>query len=155
MIITFFGHSSIASYRMVGEIVKDIIRKNTSPSETISFYLGGYGDFDEICASACRELRIEHRSVELIYVTPYMDLRGQSRIKELLKNDLYDISVYPPLKGVPLRFAISKRNEWMARKSDLVIAYVKHNFGGAYKAVEFAKRNGKRIINVCNFVDTL
>jgi hypothetical protein len=80
-----------------------------------------------------------------------MDLRGQSRIKELLKNDLYDISVYPPLEGVPLRFAISKRNEWMARKSDLVIAYVKHNFGGAYKAVEFAKRNGKRIINVCNF----
>ena len=152
MIITFFGHSSIAFGQVVGEIVKDIIRKNISPSETISFYLGGYGDFDELCASACRELKKEYIRTELVYITPYMDEREQRKIIELQKCGLYDTSIYPPIESVPPRFAILKRNKWMVRKSDLVIAYVKHNFGGAYKGVEYAKRIGKRVINICELM---
>ena len=149
MIITFFGHSSIASGQVVGEIVKDVIRKNTSPSETISFYLGGYGDFDELCASACRELKKEYIRTELVYITPYMDEREQRKIIELQKRGLYDTSIYPPIEGIPLRLAILKRNEWMIRNSDVIIAYITHNFGGAYKGVEYAKRIGKRVINLC------
>ena len=149
MIITFFGHSSIASGQVVGEIVKDVIRKNTSPSETISFYLGGYGDFDELCASACRELKKEYIRTELVYITPYMDEREQRKIIELQKRGLYDTSIYPPIEGIPLRLALLKRNEWMIRNSDVIIAYITHNFGGAYKGVEYAKRIGKRVINLC------
>lgn len=60
--------------------------------------------------------------------------------------------LYPPIEKVPLKFAISKRNNWMVENSDLVIAYVNHSFGGAYKTLQAAKRKKKRIINICDFV---
>ena len=50
MIVTFLGHSNIACHSILKEIVVDTIRKNTSVHDQINFYLGGYGDFDEICA---------------------------------------------------------------------------------------------------------
>ena len=62
--------------------------------------------------------------------------------------ELYDSIVYPPLEKTPLKFAISKRNEWMIDQSDFVIAYVEHSFGGAYQSLKYAHRKGKRIVNL-------
>ena len=61
-------------------------------------------------------------------------------------TDGYDETVYPPLESVPKRYAISRRNEWMVRESDIVVAYVIRGFGGAAKTLEFAQRKKKRII---------
>ena len=66
----------------------------------------------------------------------------------MLDRHLYDSSVYPPIENVPMRFAINKRNEWMINQADLVIAYVDHTFGGAYKTLQYAKRKKKQIINL-------
>lgn len=57
----------------------------------------------------------------------------------------YDETVYPPLESVPKRFAISRRNEWMVRESDIVVAYVTHSWGGAAKTLEYARRKKKQI----------
>lgn len=43
----------------------------------------------------------------------------------------YDDVVFPPIESVLFKFAISRRNEWMIDKADVVIAYVTHSFGGA------------------------
>ena len=43
-----------------------------------------------------------------------------------------------------MKFAISRRNEWMVDQADVVVAYVTHGWGGA-AAVE---RKNKRIIRV-------
>lgn len=67
--------------------------------------------------------------------------------------DLYDDSVYPPLENTPLRFAIVKRNQWMIDNSQLIVAYVKYSWGGATKAVTYAKKKNKQIINLCNIED--
>ena len=61
-------------------------------------------------------------------------------------TDGYDETVYPPLESVPKRYAISRRNEWMVRESDIVIAYVIRGFGGAAKTLEYAQRKKKRIV---------
>ena len=61
---------------------------------------------------------------------------------------LSDASIYPPIEEIPERLAIIKRNEWMISRSDLVIAWVDHSFGGAYKTLSFAKAKKKRIINL-------
>ena len=61
---------------------------------------------------------------------------------------LYDSIVYPPIEKTPPRFAISKRNEWMISKADLVIAYVSRTYGGAYQTLQFARRKKKRVINL-------
>lgn len=55
--------------------------------------------------------------------------------------------MYPQLEGVPRRFAISKRNEFMVEHADIVVAYVTHDWGGAAKMLEFARRRKKEIIN--------
>lgn len=152
MILCFAGHSLVPQREYVKRIVKEQIRKNVFGNEHILCYLGGYGDFDEICASACRELKKELPGIELVYVSPYLNLSEQSKIKESLRLGLYDESIYPPIENVPPKFAILKRNEWMMANADLIIAYVKYNRGGAYKSLQVAKRKKKRILNICDFI---
>ena len=52
------------------------------------------------------------------------------------------------IERVHARYAIVRRNNWMIDKSDYVIAYVTHTFGGAYKAVERAKKKEKEVITI-------
>ena len=58
----------------------------------------------------------------------------------------YDSTVYPPLETVPRRFAISHRNRWMVEASDVVVAYVLHDWGGAATTLRYAKQKDRRII---------
>ena len=148
MKIAFTGHSSISSSDRIKELVKNEIKINIEGESSITCYLGGYGDFDELCACACRELKKDFNAIELVYVTPYISLSEQAKIQALLKSNLYDSSIYPPIEGVPPRFAISKRNEWMMLDADLIIAFVTHSYGGAYTSLQFARRKGKRTINI-------
>ena len=152
MIISFAGHSFVHAGNRVKEIVKEQIRKNIVGAKHIACYLGGYGDFDEICACACRELKREYAGIELVYVTAYLGLSEQAKIKEMQNCGLYDTSIYPPIENAPLRFAITRRNEWMMTNADIIIAYVDHNYGGAYRSVQVAKRRKKQIINICDLL---
>ncbi len=148
MIIAFAGHSYVSSADKVKEKVKEQIRNIYTDYEHITCYIGGYGAFDDISAHACKELKKEGLIDEVAYVTPYISLSWQTKIKEMQSYGLCDFSIYPPIENVPLRFAISKRNEWVMTNADLIIAYVKHAYGGAYKSLQIAKRRKKRIINI-------
>ena len=64
MIITFAGHSNILSKGEVKEKVKEQIRSNMVENSKLICYLGGYGDFDTLCAQACRELKLEDSMIE-------------------------------------------------------------------------------------------
>jgi hypothetical protein len=123
MIITFVGHSFVADQAKVKEAVKNLIREIIVTSDTCICYLGGYGEFDELCAGACRELKAEGKNLQTVYVTPYLSEGEQGKIKELQRLGLFDLSVYPPIENVPKKYAILKRNEWMIRSADTVISY--------------------------------
>ena len=148
MIITFAGHSFISSKDKIKKIVKEQMRNNIKDSTSVTCYLGGYGDFDALCANVCRELKQEFTFIEIVYVTPYISLSEQTKIKEMQKYGLYDASIYPPIESTPPKFAILKRNEWMIEKADIVITYVDRNFGGAFKSLQTAKRRKKKVINI-------
>ena len=148
MTIAFTGHSKIFSGNLVKEMVKEQIKNNIIGMNSVTCYIGGYGDFDEICALACKELKLECDGIEVVYVTPYINQQERLKIKEMQNNGLCDTSVYPPIENTPLRFAILKRNEWMMTNADLIIAYVNHNYGGAYKSLQTAKRRKKKVINI-------
>ena len=109
------------------------------------FYLGGYGDFDGLCLRTLRELKHDFPTIEILFITPYLD-KNYSKLK--LAKYYYDDVIFPPIESVPRKFAILKRNEWMVEQADLVIAYVKYSWGGAAKALEYAKRKKNRIINI-------
>ena len=152
MIITFIGHSVISNKDEVKIMIKKIVADNASQDEPITCYLGGYGDFDEVCAQAVTELKKTHQDITRIYVTPYIGLREQEKIKDLQAQKLYDGYIYPPLENVPKRFAIVKRNEWMVSSADLIVSYVKRHGGNSYKALSIGKRKSKKIVNVCDFL---
>ena len=150
MIITFVGHGTLNISRELSAEIKKAIEDNIVDKTHVTFYCGGYGDFDNHCARLCREIKKEIQNCEIIFVTPYITPSQQNKIKYLIDTKLYDDTIYPPLEDVLPRFAITKRNEWMIDKADLIIAFVNHEYGGAYKAIKYAQRKLKRIINLSN-----
>ena len=148
MVISFLGHSSLYNCNDLFEGVKKAIIDNISADDNVVFLCGGYGDFDDLCARVCRLIKEERGNCEIVFVTPYIIVGQQEKIKNRMSLELYDSIVYPPLEKTPLKFAISKRNEWMIDQSDFVIAYVEHSFGGAYQTLSYARRKKKRVINL-------
>lgn len=145
MIITFCGHSDFLFSDDIKQQLKNILVSEIIKNPTCKFYLGEYGDFDSLCLRTLRELKKEFQSIELIFITPYID-KNYSKL-EFAKYH-YDDVIFPPLECVPRKFAILKRNEWMVDEADLVIAYVMYSWGGAAKTLEYAKRKKKQIINL-------
>ena len=144
MIITFIGHSVLYNCYNLSEKVRKAIIDNTQNEDNIVFYCGGYGDFDNLCAKVCKLIKDTRPNCEVVFVTPYISKSHQA----ISTQKLYDLTMYPPLESVPLKFAISKRNEWMIDQADLVIAYIDHTYGGAYKSFGYAKKKKKRVINL-------
>ena len=145
MIITFCGHSNCLFSDNIKEQLKKILKNEIIKNPTCKFYLGGYGDFDGLCLRTLRELKHDFPTIEILFITPYLD-KNYSKLE--FAKYYYDDVIFPPIESVPRKFAILKRNEWMVEQADLVIAYVKYSWGGAAKALEYAKRKKKRIINI-------
>ena len=56
MIITFIGHSEMnISNELKSKLVQTI--ETCIKNDADTFYCGGYGDFDNVCAAAVRELK--------------------------------------------------------------------------------------------------
>ena len=136
MIVTFIGHRDVLDSESVGSWVRQSILG--LGDKRLTFYCGGYGDFDRLCAMVCKDLKSVMPESELVLVTPYID--------RVPMDDFYDIILYPPLESVPKRLCILRRNFYMIEKADVVIAYVRRSYGGAYKALLYAKRLGKTIL---------
>jgi hypothetical protein len=148
MIITFCGHKDISDRQLILNKLIKTLEPYFKGNIPLTFYCGGYGGFDSVASQAVDVLRKTYSEIEAekIYVTPYIAASCKEKL-DTLKN-YYDEIIYPPLENVPLRFAISRRNEWMVDNSDIIIAYVMHNWGGAAKTLEYAKRHKKNIIQL-------
>lgn len=144
---TFAGHANIYGdeeairLKLKNEIIKLIEKENAT-----TFYSGGKGDFDWLCAGTLKELKKDYPNIKSYLMLAYMP-KEKSKYGECIAQ-IFDDTVYPDIENVPLRFAIVKRNECMVDKSDFLIAYVNHSWGGAYKTLEYAKK--KKHIKVIN-----
>ena len=146
MIVTFCGHSQ---YTGSGEDEKKILSllSELIGDDHAELYLGGYGSFDEFARQCGRKYQESHPNTKLILVTPYITIDHQ---KNHLDNSkyLYDEILYPNLEDKPLKFAISYRNKWMVEQAYCVIAYITHDWGGAYKPYRYAQRKNKPLFNI-------
>lgn len=145
MIVTFCGHSTYIPKCEDETKVLQIV-ENHANGENIDFYLGGYGNFDFFAKKCAEKYKSIHKNTKIVFVTPYINDWLNDR-RDYFENE-YDEIIYPELESVPFRFAISKRNEWMAEHSDLVIAYVCVDFGGAYAFFKHAIRCNKEVVNI-------
>ena len=67
------------------------------------------------------------------------------------ENAPYDLILYPELENKPKRYAITYRNRYMVEVADYIIAYVTHDWGGAYATYQHAKKKGKTVFNLAKF----
>jgi uncharacterized phage-like protein YoqJ len=146
--ITFCGHKNISDRQLILNKLVKTLESYFKEQSPLTFYCGGYGDFDSLASQAIDILKKQYTEVkaEKILVTPYITSAYQERISDM--KNFYDEVVYPPLENVPLKFAISRRNEWMVENSDIVIAYVKYSWGGSAKTLVYAQRKHKQIIHI-------
>lgn len=135
---TFFGHRDCPS-SIKGKLHEEIERLICNHGVE-TFYVGTQGSFDRMAYTVLVELRKRYNHIKVFRVLAYMP--------KLSDADTADTIVPEGIEKVHPRYAIVHRNNWMTDHSDYVIAYIRHTFGGAYQAVERAKKKGKILIQI-------
>lgn len=140
MNITFCGHRDYFYNSLLEDTLTNILNDFAQNNQTVCCFNGGYGEFDRLAYRCTRRAKLSKSNIKNYLVIPY-----------LLNKDIqceHDEVIYPPLENVPLKWAICHRNEWMVDNADVLICYVGHDWGGAYRTLIYAKRKNKTIINL-------
>ena len=139
---TFFGHHDCldAIKPKLREIIVDLIKNHAVDH----FYVGQQGNFDAIVRSVLRELVLIYPHITYAVVLERMPLKRS----EVDNQDYSDTILPEGIETIHPRFAISWRNKWMIERSDYVVAYVTHSWGGATQFSEMAKRQKKVVIKL-------
>lgn len=153
MIVTFCGHTQFCKSKELERSLLAFLEEKVGETPT-DMYLGGYGEFDAFAYECCKKYKQTHNNVSIVYITPYIT-EGFAKNYLQAQKTRYDFILYPEIENKPLRFAIVYRNQYMVDKADLVVAYVSHRWGGAYKTYRYAQRKGKKILNLADFDDEL
>ena len=102
-----------------------------------------------LCAECINELKNDYPFIKSYLILAYIPGKRSQFGIDFYKR--FDDIIYPEIEKTPLKFAVIKRNKWVINKSDFLIAYVEHNWGGAYKTLEYAKKKKHmQIINIAN-----
>ena len=135
---TFIGHrdcSQEIKQELYSTIEMLIVKENVRV-----FYVGTHGGFDRIVYHVLTELERKY-DIEVIVVLAYLNDR----------NVYYDTNktLFPNgLEGVPQKYAIRKRNEYMLKRSQYMLCYVNNTYSNADKFISTAKHLGMQIINL-------
>lgn len=134
---TFFGHKN-APESIVASIEKEIV--SLIDIGVNSFYVGNNGNFDYFVQNTLKKLSYTYDISYLIVL---------SRVDEIALGGEQAATVFPEKLDFSIpKFAISKRNEWLIKKCDIAIVYVKNRYSNSYKWLERAQKKGLKIINI-------
>lgn len=146
MVCSFFGHSDSPQtiYSDLYKIVENLILDR----HITQFLVGTHGSFDSMVLKILREMNQKYPIITYNVVLAYMPKKKQEY--ELYH---YTETILPEgIEAAPKRFAISWRNKWMVRQSNVIICYITHSWGGAAQFIKYAHNRGLEIINLgsCN-----
>ncbi len=99
-----------------------------------NFIVGNRGSFDQMAAGAVKALKKKYDDISLQLLLAY---HPAERPMEL--GNGFDSSFYPPLEGVPRKFAIVRANQYMIDHCDTIICYV-YGGGNCRNFLEYARR---------------
>lgn len=142
-ICAFFGHRdtpyTIALENRLEQTVRQLISQGVD-----EFWCCEQGTFDWMARSLMLKLKKEFHHITICYICAYRC--SKSKLKWLAEH--FDI-IYPDeVANGLLKFAIPRRNSYIINNADIIICYVNRKSGGAYRAMQFALRKGKTIINL-------
>ena len=147
--VAFFGHRELTDAFAIEERLKPILRDLICNKEYVEFLVGRDGEFDQLAASAVREAveRYGSGNTSLVLVLPYERAEYRDNIDSYLVY--YDeVEICPESAKAHFKAAIGIRNRVMVDRAELVVCAVERKSGGAYTAMKYAEKQGKRIINL-------
>lgn len=141
-----FGHREL--YRNIGKELQEIVMQLVEQKEVTVFYVGGMGAFDDLFVRIVKEYKKKgKKEIKLILVMPYLT-KEMNKNKEYYKESFDEIIIPEICANAHYKKAITLRNKWMIDQCNFVIAGVFREFGGAYKALQYAEKKEKEIIDV-------
>lgn len=107
-----------------------------------TFIVGNRGNFDACAFAAIKALKLQYSDISLMLLLAYHPAERTVHLP-----DGFDGSFYPPLEGVPRKYAIIRANQYMVDTADSILCYVTH-FGNTRNLLEYAKRKKTTIENI-------
>ena len=144
----FIGHRE-ADERLLPRLELEIEQLITEENVRY-FYVGGYGGFDGVAASAVKKAKRQHPDITLMLVLPYHPAE-----RPIEKPPGYDGTYYPEgLEKTPRPFAIVKANKLMVDSCDWLVCYVRHGASNSRNLLEYAQRREKKgLIKIKNIAE--
>ena len=149
--VTFFGHRHLSEPFVVEERLEPILHDLIATKEYVDFLVGRDGEFDQLVSSAIRRAVDAYGcgNTSHILVLPYE--RAEYRDNRESFEAYYDeVEICSESASAHPKAAIFERNKQMILRSDLVICAIEYGSGGAYAAVKYAEKQGKKIVNLCD-----
>ena len=141
----FIGHREADERLLPG--LELIIDRLITEAKVRYFYVGGYGGFDRIAATAVKRAKQKYPDITLMLVLPYHPAE-----RAIPTPDGFDGTYHPEgLENTPRRYAIVRTNQIMVDTSNWLVCYVQHGASNSRNLLEYAqRREEKRLIQVIN-----
>ncbi|MGN0667329.1 MAG: hypothetical protein ACI4KF_12490, partial [Huintestinicola sp.] len=108
--------------------------------------------FLNLLASAAIKRAIQkygYGNTSFILVLPY--IKAEYRNNEQSYLEYYDeIEICAESAEAHYKSAIQMRNRKLVDRSNLVVCYIQHKSGGAYKTIQYAEKQDKKILNLAS-----
>ena len=145
--IALFGHRDFCAHKDIERKLSLILQELFREKDFINVHVGRDGEFGVFASSVIKRAKrtFAYENLSISLVLPY------TRKDMDFFEKYYDDIIIPESVGrCHPKEAICKRNKWMIEQSNILICYVEKNSGGAYKALKYAKKLNKRIINLAD-----
>lgn len=142
--VSLIGHRKIDNQLDLEEKLHKIVVELLRSKEYVEFYIGRNGEFDIIAASVIKRAQktVDYNNSSVVLVLPY-------KVKDMeYYENYYDELTLPIESKTHFKEAITKRNKWLVDNTDMLIAFVENNKGGAYQCLEYAKKAQIDFINI-------
>lgn len=147
---SIFGHSTILVTEQLEKDLYQLFEHLILENDIKIFYFGGFGDFDDLCHTIVTKLKIKYPSIKRVYVfEDYKFIQRPQKRRKWFREDDYESLEYFEMVYTGFYKRIYFRNCEIIDRSDVVVFYVNHTEkSGAYKAMQYAQKKKKHIINV-------
>lgn len=152
--VSFFGHREIEKPTEIENRLDKLLHDLINQKEYVEFLIGKDGEFDLLASSVIkRAIRsYGYGNTYFILVLPYMKAEYRDNEKNYL--DYYDeVEICTESAKAHYKSAIQIRNRNMVDRSNLVVCCIQHKSGGAFKTIQYAKKQNCRIVNLAKEIE--
>lgn len=147
--VCFFGHRQLDDFMGIEHRLEKLLRELLAEKEYVEFLVGRNGEFDQLAASTVLRLKrtVRDDNNALVLVLPYLTTEYTNN-RDSFEKYYDEIEICETAVGKYFKSFFQTRNREMVNRSDLVVCYIERQKGGAYQTVQYAKKQGKKIINI-------